>query len=106
MDTQAAQIGAQVAQSPLGALYPEANWETSFRKMGELQSRDYDWLPQVGAIQARAMLVFADADGSRSITSRRSTRRWAAASATRGWTVHCAPPPGWPSYRGRRITTC
>ncbi|MBW8898160.1 MAG: alpha/beta hydrolase [Massilia sp.] len=62
MDTQAAQIGAQVAQSPLGALYPEVNWETSFRKMGELQSRDYDWLPQVGTLQARTMLVFADAD--------------------------------------------
>jgi hypothetical protein len=30
--------------------------------MGELQSRDYDWLPQVGALQARTMLVFADAD--------------------------------------------
>jgi hypothetical protein len=38
------------------------NWETSFRKMGELQSRDYDWLPQVGALEARTMLVFADAD--------------------------------------------
>jgi len=62
MDTQAAQVGAQVAQSPLGALYPEVNWETSFRKMGELQSHDYDWLPQVGALQARTMLVFADAD--------------------------------------------
>jgi pimeloyl-ACP methyl ester carboxylesterase len=62
MDAHAAQIGAQVAQSPLGALYPEVNWETSFRKMGELQSRDYDWLPQVGALEARTMLVFADAD--------------------------------------------
>jgi pimeloyl-ACP methyl ester carboxylesterase len=62
MDTQAAQIGAQVAKSPLGARYPEVNWETSFRKMGELQSRDYDWIPQVGAIGARTMLLFADAD--------------------------------------------
>jgi pimeloyl-ACP methyl ester carboxylesterase len=62
MDTQAAQIGAHVAQSPLGALYPEVNWETSFRKMGELQSRDYDWTAQAAAIGARAMLVFADAD--------------------------------------------
>ncbi|MCS0629479.1 alpha/beta hydrolase [Telluria mixta] len=62
MDTQAAQIGAHVAQSPLGKLYPAVNWETAFRKMGELQSRDYDWMPQVSAIQARTMLVFADAD--------------------------------------------
>ena len=62
MDTQAAQIGAHVAQSPLGKLYPQVNWETAFRKMGELQSRDYDWMPQVSAIQAQTMLVFADAD--------------------------------------------
>jgi pimeloyl-ACP methyl ester carboxylesterase len=62
MDTQAAQIGAQVAKSPLGALYPQVNWETSFRKMGELQRRDYDWMPQVSDIQAPTMLVFADAD--------------------------------------------
>lgn len=62
MDTQAAQIGAHVAQSPLGKLYPKVNWETAFRKMGELQSRDYDWMPQASAIQARTMLVYADAD--------------------------------------------
>lgn len=62
MDTHAAQVGAQVAQSPLGALYPEVNWETSFRKMGELQSRDYDWTAQIGAIRAQTMLVYADAD--------------------------------------------
>jgi pimeloyl-ACP methyl ester carboxylesterase len=62
MDTQAAQVGAHVAQSPLGKLYPAVNWETAFRKMGELQRRDYDWMPQVSAIQARTMLVFADAD--------------------------------------------
>jgi pimeloyl-ACP methyl ester carboxylesterase len=30
--------------------------------MGELQSRDYDWMPQVNGIQARTMLVYADAD--------------------------------------------
>jgi pimeloyl-ACP methyl ester carboxylesterase len=62
MAAGAAQIGGQVAQSPLAALYPEVNWETSFRKMGELQSRDYDWTAQAAAIQARTMLVFADAD--------------------------------------------
>jgi pimeloyl-ACP methyl ester carboxylesterase len=62
METQAAQIAPHVAQSPLGALYPAVHWETAFRKMGELQSRDYDWMPQAGAIRARTMLVFADAD--------------------------------------------
>jgi pimeloyl-ACP methyl ester carboxylesterase len=51
-----------MAQSPAAALYPEVNWENSFRKMGELQTRDYDWTAQVAAIRARTMLVFADAD--------------------------------------------
>jgi pimeloyl-ACP methyl ester carboxylesterase len=62
MDTQAAQIGAHMAQSPAAALYPEVNWENSFRKMGDLQTHDYDWTAQVAAIRARTMLVFADAD--------------------------------------------
>ena len=62
MAAGAAQIGAQLAQSPMAALYPEVNWETSFRKMGDLQSRDYDWTEQARAIKARTMLVFADAD--------------------------------------------
>jgi pimeloyl-ACP methyl ester carboxylesterase len=62
MDANAAQIGAHMAQSPAAALYPEVNWENSFRKMGELQTRDYDWIAQVAAIRARTMLVFADAD--------------------------------------------
>jgi pimeloyl-ACP methyl ester carboxylesterase len=62
MDTRAPQIAAHVAQSPLGARYPEVNWETAFRKMGELQCRDYDWTPQAGAIAAPTMLVYADAD--------------------------------------------
>jgi hypothetical protein len=46
----------------MAALYPDVNWETSFRKMGDLQSRDYDWTGQARAIRARTMLVFADAD--------------------------------------------
>ena len=62
MAAGAAQIGAQLAQSPMAALYPEVNWETSFRKMGDLQSRDYDWTEQARAIRAWTMLVFADAD--------------------------------------------
>jgi pimeloyl-ACP methyl ester carboxylesterase len=62
MAASAARIGAQLASSPMAALYPEVNWETSFRKMGDLQSRDYDWTAQAGAIRARTMLVFADAD--------------------------------------------
>jgi pimeloyl-ACP methyl ester carboxylesterase len=58
----AEKIGAQLAQSPMAAMYPEVDWVNSFRKMGELQGHDYDWTAQAGAMQARTMLVFADAD--------------------------------------------
>lgn len=62
MASGAEQIGAQLAQSPMAAMYPEVDWVNAFRKMGELLSRDYDWTAQAGAIQAQTMLVFADAD--------------------------------------------
>ncbi len=62
MAANAATIGAQIAQSPLAALYPEVDWANSFRKMGELQTRDFDWSAQVRDIKAPTMLVFADAD--------------------------------------------
>jgi pimeloyl-ACP methyl ester carboxylesterase len=62
MAAGAAQIGAQLAKSPMAAMYPEVDWANSFRKMGELQNRDYDWTAQASAIKAQMMLVFADAD--------------------------------------------
>ena len=46
----------------LAKTYPETNWEASFRKMGELGSRDYDWTEPVKAIKAPTLLIFADAD--------------------------------------------
>ncbi len=61
----APQLGAQVAQSPLATVYPEADWETIFAKSGEMASQDYDWSADVAALTAPTMLIFADADSIR-----------------------------------------
>lgn len=58
----AAQIGQAVAQSPLGALYPDADWERIFRKTGEMNQTPYDWSADVAKITAPTLLIFADAD--------------------------------------------
>jgi pimeloyl-ACP methyl ester carboxylesterase len=49
-------------QSPLAQLYPDVDWGRLFAKIGDLQRKEYDWSPQVRALQAPTMLVFADAD--------------------------------------------
>ena len=65
LESNAPQLGAQVAQSPLATVYPEVDWETLFAKAGEMASRDYDWSANVAAITAPSMLIFADADSIR-----------------------------------------
>lgn len=65
MPAKAAQLGAQVAQSPLAEVYPEADWEQTFARVGELVTHDYDWSSQVARISAPTLLVFADADSIR-----------------------------------------
>lgn len=62
MPKNAAAIASDIKASPLAKAYPETDWEASFRKMGELGSRDYDWTESVKAIKAPTMLIFADAD--------------------------------------------
>jgi pimeloyl-ACP methyl ester carboxylesterase len=58
-------IAQGVKQSPLAKLYPDVNWEVLFRKVGEMNSQDYDWSEAVAAIDTPTMLVFADADAIR-----------------------------------------
>ena len=62
----AQQMGPEAAkfmgQSPLAQLYPEANWEVLFTKLGNLLRQEYDWSKDVAAIKAPVMLAFADAD--------------------------------------------
>lgn len=65
MPAAAAMIGAEVSKSPLGTLYPSVNWETVFRKTGELANQNYDWSASVAGIKAPTLLVFADADAIR-----------------------------------------
>jgi len=62
MAAHAPQIAANIAGSPMGALYPGVKWEALVRKIGELESHDYDWSGDVAKLQARTLLVFADAD--------------------------------------------
>jgi pimeloyl-ACP methyl ester carboxylesterase len=66
-----AQIGPEAAEgmkgSPLYAAYERAaprvqDWPVLATKLGDLLRRDYDWSPEAARIQARTMLVYADAD--------------------------------------------
>ena len=65
MPANAPQIAANVRQSPLAELHPDVNWETLFARIGELQSRDYDWTAGVASIESPVMFVYADADAVR-----------------------------------------
>lgn len=65
MPANAAIIGASVSQSPLGAMYPAVDWESLFRKIGELNLKERDWSAQVARIEAPTLLMFADADAVR-----------------------------------------
>lgn len=65
MGVHAAQIAQNIKGSPLGQLYPEVNWESLLRKIGEMESRNFDWSAQVKQIQSPTELIFADADSIR-----------------------------------------
>lgn len=65
MPSAAPMIAADVSKSPLASLYPSVNWETVFRKTGELANRGYDWSASVARVEAPTLLVFADADAIR-----------------------------------------
>ena len=65
MPGMAAAIGQQLSASPLAELYPGVNWETMFRKTGEMNQPEHDWTEGIKAIKAPMLLVFADADSIR-----------------------------------------
>lgn len=52
----------KLARSPLAERYPQVDWNSQLRKLGELLGRDYDWSAGVAALSARTLLVFADND--------------------------------------------
>jgi pimeloyl-ACP methyl ester carboxylesterase len=59
---KAAEFAPQLAQSPLGTLYPDVDWEAMFRKSGEMVSEPHDWSADITEITAPTLLIFADAD--------------------------------------------
>ena len=65
LEANAATYGPGVKASPLGQAYPDVDWTKLFRKVGDLTKRSYDWSADVAKVQARTLLVFADADAMR-----------------------------------------
>ena len=65
LPSMAAEYGKQLAASPLAQLYPGVDWETMFRKTGEMGQGERDWTEGVNSITAPTLLVFADADSIR-----------------------------------------
>ena len=62
LETNAAMIGGGMKASPLGQTYPDVDWTNLFRKVGDMAKRPFDWSADVARLQARTLLVFADAD--------------------------------------------
>ena len=62
LEANAAMIGPGVKASPLGQAYPDVDWTNLFRKLGEATKRPFDWSADVAKLQARTLLVYADAD--------------------------------------------
>ena len=62
MVTNAGEIAAGVAASPMAEMYPDIDWTMAFRKMGELESEAWDWTEEAKSVNAPVLLIFADAD--------------------------------------------
>jgi pimeloyl-ACP methyl ester carboxylesterase len=65
LGANAVMLGSSVKASPLGQAYPDVDWTKLFRKVGDLTKRPFDWSADVAKVQARTLLVFADADSIR-----------------------------------------
>lgn len=65
LPANAAAYGEQLANSPLGALYPDVDWEAVFRKSGEMGAPESDWTEAIKTIKVPILLIFADADSIR-----------------------------------------
>ena len=65
LEANAATFGSGVKESPLGQAYPNVDWTNLFRKVGDLTKRPFDWSADIAKLQARTLLVYADADAIR-----------------------------------------
>jgi pimeloyl-ACP methyl ester carboxylesterase len=62
MPQMAAAIGQGIEGSPLGALYPERDWETVMLKTGEMNQPEHDWSDGFAEVAGPVLMIFADAD--------------------------------------------
>ena len=65
LEAKAVTLGPGVKASPIGQAYPDVDWTNLFRKVGDLTKRPFDLSADVAKLQARTLLVFADADAIR-----------------------------------------
>jgi pimeloyl-ACP methyl ester carboxylesterase len=65
LEANAATLGPGVKASPLGKAYPDVDWTNLFKKIGDLTKRPFDWSADVAKLQARTLLIYADADAMR-----------------------------------------
>ena len=57
--------GKYMVQEQLLQLYPDADWESLYTKIGELYKQNYDWSKDISKIKLPIMMVFGDADAIR-----------------------------------------
>lgn len=62
MPGMAADYAKGIGQSPLAKLYPDVDWESMFRKTGEMNQGGYDWSDDIAGITSPTLLIFSDAD--------------------------------------------
>ncbi|OOG37015.1 alpha/beta hydrolase [Rhodanobacter sp. C06] len=65
LEANATTLGPSVKASPLGKAYPDVDWTNLFRKVGDMTKRPFDWSADIARLQARTLLVYADADAIR-----------------------------------------
>jgi pimeloyl-ACP methyl ester carboxylesterase len=70
MDGMTPGIAEMLKPSPPGQFYAQhapnpENWGTLIAKTSDALKHDYDWSDEVGGLQARTQLIFADADSVR-----------------------------------------
>lgn len=65
LEANATTLGPSVKTSPLGKAYPDVDWTNLFRKVGDMTKRPFDWSADIARLQARTLLVYADADAIR-----------------------------------------
>lgn len=65
LGANAAILGPAVKASPLGEAYPDVDWTNLFTKVGDMVRLPFDLSADLSRVQARTLLVFADADAIR-----------------------------------------